>query len=150
MKSFTTKLLMTALAAGLVFSQGQAKAASVSDELKQLENDWTAAAKAKDPVKLGAILADNWMGLEYNGKIIDKAKALSDLKAPGNSLDTIEMGEMTVRTFGNTAVVTGSDVEKSKEGGKDSSGKYIWTDVFVKQANGKWQAVSSQSTKVPK
>lgn len=150
MKNFTTKLLMTALAAGLVFSQGQAKAASVSDELKQLENDWTAAAKAKDATKLGAILADTWMAIEYDGKIIDKSKALADLKAPGNSLDTFEMGEMTVRVFGNTAIVTGSDVEKSKEAGKDTSGKYVWTDVFVKQANGKWQAVSSQSTKVPK
>jgi hypothetical protein len=44
--------------------------------------------------------------------------------------------------------VTGSDTEKSKEHGKDSSGKYIWTDVFVKQ-NGKWRAIASQSAKVP-
>ena len=47
------------------------------------------------------------------------------------------------------AVVTGSDTEKSMDKGKDTSGKYIWTDVFVKQ-NGKWRAVSSQNTKVPK
>ena len=59
------------------------------------------------------------------------------------------MGPLRVRVFGNTAVVTGSDTEKSTEGGKDTSGKYIWTDVFVKQ-NGKWRAVSSQITKVPK
>jgi ketosteroid isomerase-like protein len=150
MKSFTTKLLMTALAAGLVFSQTPVRAASVSDELKQLENNWTAAAKTKDATKLGAILADSWTGIEYDGKMIDRAKALADLKVAGNSLDSIDMGEMTVRVFGNTAIVTGSDVEKSKEAGKDTSGKYVWTDVFVKQANGKWQAVSSQSTKVAK
>jgi hypothetical protein len=56
---------------------------------------------------------------------------------------------MTVRIFGNTAVVTGSDTEKSMENGKDTTGKYVWTDVFVKQ-NGKWRAVASQSTKLPK
>jgi len=44
--------------------------------------------------------------------------------------------------------VTGSDTEKSREYGKDSSGKYIWTDVFVKQ-KGMWRAVASQSAKVP-
>ena len=87
--------------------------------------------------------------LSWDGKTPNKAKALADLKAPGNSLDTIEMGPMKVRIFGNTAVVTGSDTEKSTENGKDTSGKYIWTDVFVKQ-NGKWRAVASQSTKVPK
>jgi hypothetical protein len=71
------------------------------------------------------------------------------LKAQGNSLSNFEMGPMSVRLFGNTAVVTGSDTEKSTEAGKDTSGKYIWTDVFVKQ-NGKWRAVASQSTRVTK
>ena len=53
---------------------------------------------------------------------------------------------MKVRVFGTTAIVTGSDTEKSTYKGKDSSGKYVWTDVFVER-NGRWQAVASQSTK---
>jgi len=56
---------------------------------------------------------------------------------------------MKVRVFGNTAVVTGTDTEKSSYKGKDTSGKYVWTDVFV-QRNGRWQAAASQSVKVPK
>jgi ketosteroid isomerase-like protein len=122
-------------------------ASAVSDELKQIENDWVAAQKAKDEAKLGAILADSWQGLNWEGKTMDKAKALADLKAPGNALDSIEMGPMKVRVFGNTAIVTGSDTEKSTDKGKDTSGKYVWTDVFVKQ-NGKWQAVASQNAKI--
>ncbi len=55
---------------------------------------------------------------------------------------------MKVRVFGDTAIVTGSDTEKSTYKGKDSSGKYVWTDIFVKR-NGKWQAVASESTKLP-
>jgi hypothetical protein len=31
--------------------------------------------------------------------------------------------------------------------GKDSSGKYVWMDVFVKR-DGKWRAVRSESTMV--
>jgi ketosteroid isomerase-like protein len=152
-------LLMMALCAGTPVAQAQNKAVdakkpaasgnAAADELKQIENDWTDAVKAKNAEKLGDILADGWVGLDWDGKTPDKAKALADLKAPGNSLDSFEMGPMKVRIFGNTAVVTGSDTEKSAENGKDTSGKYIWTDVFVKQ-NGKWRAVASQSTKVPK
>ena len=152
-------LLMMALCAGTPLAQAQNKAVdakkpaasgnAAADELKQIENDWTDAVKAKNAEKLGDILADGWVGLDWDGKTPDKAKALADLKAPGNSLDSFEMGPMKVRIFGNTAVVTGSDSEKSAENGKDTSGKYIWTDVFVKQ-NGKWRAVASQSTKVPK
>src|SRR5260370_36126064 len=54
--------------------------------------------------------------------------------------------EMKVRVFGHTAVVTGSDTEKSSYKGKDTSCKYVWTDVFV-QRNGRWQALASQSVK---
>jgi len=159
MKRFTVTLLMTALSAGMLLAQAQTKAAeakkpaasanAASDELKQIENDWVDASKTKNAEKLGDILADNWMALGWDGQRTDKAKALAEMKTPGNSLDNIEMGPMTVRIFGNTAVVTGSDTEKSMENGKDTSGKYVWTDVFVKQ-NGKWRAVASQSTKVPK
>ena len=159
MKLLNATLLTMALCAGMGLAQAQNKAADAKkatapgnaavDELKQIENDWEEAVKAKNAEKLGDILADSWAGLGWNGRREDKATALADLKASGNSLDTFEMGPMKVRIFGNTAVVTGSDTEKSMENGKDTSGKYIWTDVFVKQ-NGKWRAVASQSTKVPK
>jgi ketosteroid isomerase-like protein len=159
MKRFTVTLLMMALSAGMLLAQAQTKAAhakkpaasanAASDELKQIENDWVDASRTKNAEKLGDILADSWVALDWDGKRTDKAKALAEMKTPDNSLDTIEMGPMTVRIFGNTAVVTGSDTEKSMEHGKDTSGKYVWTDVFVKQ-NGKWRAVASQSTKLPK
>ncbi len=54
---------------------------------------------------------------------------------------------MKVRIFGNTALVSGTEIEKSQYKGKDSSGKYIWTDVFVLR-NGRWQAVSWLTTKL--
>jgi ketosteroid isomerase-like protein len=159
MKRLTVTLLMMALSAGMVLAQPQTKATdakkpaaspnAAADELKQIENDWVDAQKAKNADKLGEILADSWVALDWDGKTTDKAKALAELKTAGNSLDSFEMGPMKVRIFGSTAVVTGSDTEKSMEDGKDTSGKYIWTDVFVKQ-NGKWRAVASQSTKLPK
>jgi ketosteroid isomerase-like protein len=152
----TKRLMAIALCAGMAFAQTKtdtkapaASASAVSDELKQIEMDWSAALKAKDTARLAEIVADGWSELDSSGKTITKAKLLADMKAPGNTLDSIEMGPMNVRVFGNTAIVTGSDIEKSTDSGKDTSGKYIWTDVFVKQ-NGKWRAVASQNTKVPK
>ncbi len=157
MKRVTATLLMMALSTGIMLAQSKSgdtkkaapSASAAADELKQIENDWVNAVKTKNAARLGEILADDWVGLGWDGQQSDKAKALANLKAAGYTLDTIEMGPMHVRIFGDSAVVNGSDTEKSTEKGKDTSGKYIWTDVFVKQ-NGKWKAVSSQSTKVPK
>ncbi len=38
-----------------------------------------------------------------------------------------------LRVFGDTAVVTSSDDEKSSYKGKDTSGHWTWTDVLVKR-----------------
>jgi ketosteroid isomerase-like protein len=159
MKRLMAMALTMGFCAGAALLQAQAKPADakapaasgggVTDEITKIENEWVAAVKAKNSAKLSEILSDSWVGLGWDGKITDKATNLAELKASGNSLDSFEMGPMRVRLFGTTAIVTGSDTEKSTEAGKDTSGKYMWTDVFVKQ-NGKWRAVSSQSTKVPK
>lgn len=147
MKLISTPLIV--LFAGAVLAQkAPTTAKGAQDELKQIENHWTDAQKSRNVDKLRDILADGWLGIGWDGTTSDKAKALRDLKSPANSLDSVEMGTMMIRIFGNTAVVTGTETEKSMEHGKDSSGKYVWTDVFVKQ-NGKWRAVTSQSAKVP-
>ncbi len=155
MNRLTICVMVAALCAGGAFAQKQRKAqhadrtatnSASSEELKRIENDWAAAAKAKDEAKMSDILADNWVEQTWDGKTIDKNKALSEMKKEGNSVEDIEMGPMNVRIFGNTAVVTGSNTEKSTMNGKDSSGKYYWTDVFMKE-NGKWRAVASQSSK---
>jgi uncharacterized protein DUF4440 len=147
MKLISTSLIV--LFAGAVLAQkAPTEAKATENELKQIETNWTDAQKTRNVDKLRGILADGWVGIGWDGTTSDKAKALADLKSPGNSLDSVEMGTIVVRIFGNTAVVTGTDTEKSMEHGKDSSGKYVWTDVFVKQ-NSKWRAVASQSARVP-
>jgi hypothetical protein len=54
---------------------------------------------------------------------------------------------MDVKVLGNVAVVQGSDTEKSLTNGKDTSGKWVWMDVFVKR-EGAWVVVRSQSAMV--
>lgn len=156
MNRLTIGLMVAALCAGAGFGQTQQANRSkvtgantaAADELKRIENEWASAAKSKDEAKLNDILADKWVEQTWDGKTIDKSTAMADMKKPDSNLENIEMGNMDVRLFGNTAVVTGSNTEKSKMNGKDTSGKYYWTDVFVKE-NGKWKAVASQSSKAP-
>jgi len=122
--------------------------ASVEQALMQMERDWTEAGLKKDVATLDKILADDWVGEGFTGATT-KAQALADLKSGDSKQDSVTLGEMKVRVFGNTAVVTGTDDEKSSYKGKDTSGHWIWTDVFVKR-QGRWQAVASQSTQMAK
>jgi hypothetical protein len=137
----------------LAFGQAnKSDTASVEQTLMQMERDWcqTGMNKAnldKDTKTLDRIMADDWIGLDYQGTSRTKAQALASLKSGSSTTQSLDLGPMKVRVFGTTAIVTGSDTEKSIYNGKDSSGKYVWTDVFVNR-NGRWQAVASESTKV--
>jgi uncharacterized protein (TIGR02246 family) len=150
MKKLAGTILLVAAFAGLALAQDKmapAKVPSTAESVKQLERDWIAAEKAGDADKLSQILADDWVALGPDGSTVTKAAFIADYKSGKSKVETFEMGPMTVKVMGNVAVVQGSDTEKSKTEGKDSSGKYVWMDVFEKR-DGKWQAVRSQNAMV--
>jgi ketosteroid isomerase-like protein len=147
-------VLVLCISMGLAVAQGTAAkkpaaaGSSAVEELKQAERDWIAGQKAGDADKIGQLIADDWSGLNSDGKKVNKQQYLADYKSGAEKFESIEVGPMDVRVFGNIGVVQGSDTEKSSYKGKDTSGKYVWMDVFQKQKDGKWQAVRSEVTKV--
>ena len=124
----------------------------VEQALTQMEKDWAKvgmsnANLAADLKTVDRIMADDWVGVDFLGKALSKAQSVANLKTGAATTQSIELGAIKVRVFGNTAVVTASDTEKSTYNGKDSSGKYAWTDIYVNRS-GKWQCAASQSTKI--
>ncbi len=150
MKNFSGAVLLVIVSVGLAIAQTAtpaAKGPSVAQSVKQLEHDWIDAVKAGDADKLGQILADDWSGIGYDGSKQTKQSILADVKSGAIKFESYEFGPMDVKVLGSVAVVQGSDTEKSTTGGKDTSGKWAWMDVFVKR-DGKWVVVRSQSAKV--
>jgi ketosteroid isomerase-like protein len=123
-------------------------AAETEQALTQLERDWIEAVKQKDRATLERILADDWAGISYEGKSFTKAASLADTLAADSQLESYTLDPLKVRLFGDVGIVTGGNTEKSRFKGKDTSGHYVWTDVFVKR-NGRWQAVASHTSRFP-
>ncbi len=151
MKTFVATVLMFSGAIGLAFADVQApsdhsptKGTNISDEIKQIERDWAEAMTGGDLDKVGQIVADDWTGIAYDGRKITKQSLLADVKAGKNKAESIEVGPMNVKLLGNVAVVQGSDTEKSVMNGAETTGKWVWMDVFVRR-QGKWLAIRSQS-----
>jgi uncharacterized protein (TIGR02246 family) len=142
-------VLLVSACVGLAFAQSQAppaKGPSVAETVKQIEHDWVDAAIAGNADKVSEILADDWIGVGYDGTRETKKKHLADMKTGTAKLASFEFGPMDVKVLGSVAVVQGSNTEKSTTSdGKESSGKFAWMDVFVKR-DGKWVIVRSQST----
>lgn len=59
----------------------------------------------------------------------------------------MSMDEVSVNVYGDAAVSYTSQQEKSKYNGKDNSGHFHFTNVWVKK-DGKWQVVASHGSRL--
>ena len=119
---------------------------NVAQAITKLERDWADVTVKGDLAATGRIVADDWIGTSWNGETQPKAQIMEELKTGAYKPSSINVDNIKVRTFGDVAVATLTQTEKSQYKGKDSSGRYLYTDVWVKR-NGKWQVVSSHGSK---
>lgn len=71
---------------------------------------------------------------------------MQDLKSGALKYTALKRESDQVRVYGNTAVETGTINIQGQENGKDISGNYGYTHVWVKQPDGRWMAVAAQFT----
>jgi ketosteroid isomerase-like protein len=145
MKKLVVSILSACVCGGLVLAyptETPSKSASVADTLKQVEQDFGDAIVAADVDKIDQILEDDWVELSGSGRTFTKANILGDLKSGKDKLESFEIGPMDVKVLGNVAVVHGTATEKRTFDGRDTSGKRIWMDVFVKHGD-RWVIVRS-------
>jgi len=82
-----------------------------------------------------------------DGMVQTKAQLLADVKSGALNLESSDVSDMKVHVHGDAAVVTYASVDKGKYKTQDISGRYRWTDFFVRRG-GTWQIVAGQGTPV--
>lgn len=132
----------------LSLAAGQAsKTSSVEDQIKKQEQNWAQATVKEGAAAVDQYEADDIIDTDPSGRVTDKNQDKTDLSSGDLKFQSIELSELKVHVYGDTAVAAGTSTVKGTYKGQDISGKYRFTDVWVKR-NGKWQAVASQSTKL--
>jgi len=90
-------------------------------------------------------LAEDYVAITPLGQVTTKQENVSARKSGQLRYQTIDVSDMVVRVYGDTAVVTARADVKGHQLGEDFSGPYRYTRVWVRRA-GHWQAVSYQAT----
>ena len=114
-------------------------------ELLQLEDEFARAVASNDADALDKLLADDWIIVEPDGGIIDKARFLEVIRSGALSHESMESTDSKIRVYGSTALVTGLTTSEGKFMGQDFTSCERATDIFVKQAD-RWQCVFTQLT----
>jgi len=121
--------------------------ASVEQTLTKIEHDALAAILKRDVAAFGKVFADEAVLTTPDGSLQTKAQLLADLKSGDLVLESSTISDMKVRAYGDAAVVTYITTDKGKYKKQDISGRYRWTDVFVRRG-GSWQLVAGQGTPI--
>jgi ketosteroid isomerase-like protein len=118
----------------------------VAATIEQLEHEWTTAIVNRDFATLDRLLANDFNGTSPTAHTYPKSHALADLKSGRYVVEKMDLDEVSVNVYGDAAVAFTSQEEKSVYDGKDISGHYHYTDVWIKR-NGRWQVVASHGSR---
>lgn len=131
--------------------------AGITAQLTRLEQDWADAVKDGNADTVKRIMADDIVVINPDGAASTKAAELEAIQAKTVTMDSWDIQEPKVVVLdANNAFVTGRGVIKSGKY-KDPttkrtiniSGEYRFIDFYARR-NGKWEAVASQTTPIPK
>jgi len=122
---------------------------SVEETLKSNENRWEASYAAHDPSVAQALVASDFSGVYWDGRVMGKSGVVSEMKKDKDTYKSAVNEKLTVHSYGpNVAVVIGTAHEKGTgKDGKPFDRAFRFTDTWV-QRGGQWQCVASHVMKV--
>ena len=154
MKRASVLFALLIAAGSLGYAQTPAKtapdkpaAAGPEQALMKIEQDMLAALLKKDAAGFGRHFADDAVLTTPDGTVQTRAQLLADVKSGDLVLESSAFSDMKVRVYGDAAVVTYTTTDKGKYKQQDISGRFRWTDVFVRRA-GEWKLVAGQGTPI--
>lgn len=114
-------------------------------EIVDMERQAREASLHRDPDFSQKTLAEDYVAITPLGTVTTKQDTVSARKSGQLRYDAINVSDMVVRLYGDTAIVTARADVKGHQLGEDFSGPYRYTRVWVRHS-GHWQAVSYQAT----
>jgi ketosteroid isomerase-like protein len=90
-------------------------------------------------------LAEDYVAITPLGQVTTKQETITARRSGQLRYESMNVTDMVVRLYGDTAVVTARADVKGHQLGEDFSGPYRYTRVWVRR-NGHWQTVSYQAT----
>jgi ketosteroid isomerase-like protein len=144
---------LAALLAAPLVAQAQMPAAKndkAVQEVVDFRNKYIEAEENRDVAFLDKILADDFFALNPQGKLLDKAGQLENLKRPDRTLKVVNPRETHVQFYANgaVAVLTEHVTVDGMDKGRAFGGEYRFLRVFAKQ-NGAWKVVLAQGAPMP-
>jgi hypothetical protein len=140
-------LLWVGLGAGPSRCEGKPAPAAAEDSVRAVEQARGRALVRADTTALSRMIADEFVEISRFGTLRTRADNLRDISSGALKLITVKYDSMTVRVYGDVAVLRAIADNTGTMRGFPFAGRIWYTRVFVWR-DGRWQAVTMQQTPI--
>jgi ketosteroid isomerase-like protein len=126
-------------------AQSAAGGSTPEDSVRAVEVARGQALQRADTAALSRMVADEFVEISRLGQLRSKADNIRDIGSGDLRLLTVRYDSLTVRIYGDVALLTGIADNTGTFRGFPFSGKIRYMRMFVRRA-GRWQAIAMQQT----
>jgi ketosteroid isomerase-like protein len=141
-------LELAALAPALAPLAAAAADAALPGELLEAVGAYDRATVGNDVDALAELVADDYLLVNSDSSLQDKASYLEDFRVPGFKLDPYEIEEPLARAWGDAALTGGLLTLSWTLDGKRESRRLRIAHVWTRR-DGRWRIAYTQLTRVP-
>ena len=141
-------LLTALLVTGTVWAYAAKSSDAEKKAVAALENQWLQSQRTNNPDLVAPLLADTFVSISAEGKLLTKGQFLTGEKH--RKYSSVDYEDMHFTVYGSTAIATGVWKGKGTGEGKAFDDVERFTDTWVKMRDGKWQCVADHNTTVSK
>ncbi|HTW48800.1 MAG TPA: nuclear transport factor 2 family protein [Acidobacteriaceae bacterium] len=117
-------------------------------EFQGYEDQWSEAVVKADQYQLEYLLSPLYVDISSTGEVTTRNQQIADLfQKDGMEPVSMEQKVVSVRTFGDTAIVSGTYIVRWKTNGNLREERGIFTHVYNRQRD-HWACVNAQRTAV--
>ena len=143
-------LLLTAwslAAVGQTKSRASGRDDGAERALLRANREYDEALVRGDAEALERIYADEFVYTTFDGTVRDKSQQIAFTRSGDLKLESGRSDDVTVRVYGNTAVMTGRFTAKGQFRGEKIDVRERYTAVWVK-SGGRWRLVAEQGNEI--
>jgi len=119
--------------------------ASAAREVEQVENGRLASMEKGDIDAVAKVIADDFIVIGADGRTSGRSEYLDRLRSASSPRPHLIHDEVTIRVYGDAAVITGRS--RSVRNGQELPGQVRYIHVYTRRS-GSWQMVAMQVTRI--
>jgi ketosteroid isomerase-like protein len=120
---------------------------AVERQLIALVEEWGRAARGADARALERLLADDFSATTADGRVRNRREYIADFVSGSRRIDELTFDDYRSRVHGSAAALTHGGTLRGTQDGRDASGRYRWTHIFVRRG-ARWRVVATQATRL--